>query len=127
MKLILFVLVIFIFVNKVCSQTVIEIEIGSNKKVIKVDVTGTFAAGDTAWRKSIIKKFSSSIFKGAKKGKYTIKVYFIVSKDGSLSDIRCENDPGYGMCQEAVRVIKKNKKWTPAIQNGRSVTYLDSL
>jgi protein TonB len=25
------------------------------------------------------------------------------------------------MCQEAVRVIKKTKNWTPAIQNGRNV------
>ena len=56
MKLFLLVLVNFIFINNVCSQTVIEIEIGSKKKVIKVDVTGAFADGDTAWRKLIIKK-----------------------------------------------------------------------
>jgi len=48
-------------------------------------------------------------------------VKFVVSKDGSLSDITCENDPGFGICDEAKRVIKKTKAWTPAIQNGRNV------
>ena len=28
---------------------------------------------------------------------------------------------GYGMEEEAMRVIKKGPKWTPAVQNGRSV------
>jgi periplasmic protein TonB len=58
---------------------------------------------------------------GATGGKYTVIVKFVVSKDGSLSDVKCENDPGFGMCEEAIRVIKKTKNWTPAIQNGRNV------
>jgi periplasmic protein TonB len=58
---------------------------------------------------------------GAPAGKYTVIVKFVVSKDGSLSDISCENDPGYGICEEAKRVIKKTKNWVPAIQNGRNV------
>ena len=111
MKLFVLALVNFIFINKVCSQTFIEIEIGSKRKVTKVDVKGTFADGDTAWKKFIVEKLNTSIFidKGAKRGKYTVIVYFIVTKDGSLSDIRCENDPGYGMCEESVRVIKRSK------------------
>ncbi|MEQ1678624.1 MAG: energy transducer TonB, partial [Chitinophagaceae bacterium] len=28
---------------------------------------------------------------------------------------------GYGMEEEAMRVIKKGPKWTPAVQNGRQV------
>ena len=43
------------------------------------------------------------------------------NKDGSVSDITCENDPGYGICKEAIRVIKKTKKWIPALQNGNNV------
>ncbi|MGC4102283.1 energy transducer TonB [Ferruginibacter sp.] len=59
---------------------------------------------------------------GAPEGSYTVVVKFIVSKDGSLSDISCESDPGYGICQEAIRVIKKTKNWIPAVQNGNNVT-----
>jgi len=58
---------------------------------------------------------------GAPESTYTVMVKFVVSKDGSVSDITCENDPGYGICQEAIRVIKKAKKWIPAMQNGNYV------
>uniref|UniRef100_UPI003526AB95 energy transducer TonB n=1 Tax=Salmonella enterica TaxID=28901 RepID=UPI003526AB95 len=58
---------------------------------------------------------------GAGEGTYTVIVKFVVSKDGSLSQIECESDPGFGICQEATRVIKRTKSWTPAIQNGRNV------
>jgi hypothetical protein len=43
---------------------------------------------------------------------------FIIDKERSLTDIRCENDPGFGMCEEVVRVvarkIKKSPKWLPS-------------
>ena len=29
-------------------------------------------------------------------------------------DIDCENDPGFGMCAEVVRELKKSHKWGPA-------------
>ena len=59
---------------------------------------------------------------GAEAGSYTVIVRFIVSKDGSISDIVAESDPGYGLANEAIRVIKKSKKWRPGEQNGRQVT-----
>src|SRR5215831_1035593 len=55
---------------------------------------------------------------GAPPGKYTVTVSFLVSKDGSISEVTALNDPGYGCAAEAVRVIKKGPKWNPAIQNG---------
>jgi len=57
----------------------------------------------------------------APEGTYTVIVKFVVSKDGSLSNIECEADPGYGICKEAIRVIKKTKNWIPAVQNGNNV------
>ena len=48
-------------------------------------------------------------------------VKFIVSKDGSISDVQAESKHGYGMEEEAVKVIRKGPKWTPALQNGRNV------
>jgi periplasmic protein TonB len=59
--------------------------------------------------------------KGVKKGKYIVVVKYLFSKDGSISDIGCVNDPGYGLCLEVIRVMKKTKNWTPAAQNGRTV------
>jgi protein TonB len=60
---------------------------------------------------------------GAAPGRYTVTVSFLVSKDGTISEVQALNDPGYGCGAEAVRVIKKGPKWQPAIQNGRNVIY----
>ncbi|MGE9313512.1 energy transducer TonB [Niabella sp. CJ426] len=58
----------------------------------------------------------------APKGSYTTAVQFIVSKEGNVTDVKTVGKKaGYGMDEEAVRVIKKSGKWKPAIQNGREV------
>lgn len=89
-----------------------------NKFYATVEIKSAFPGGDSAWVKSIEKNINQSlgIGKRVKKGKYLVAVKFILSKDGSLSDIACENDPGFGMCGEVLRVLKKTKKWTPAVQ-----------
>ena len=53
------------------------------------------------------------------KGK--VIVSFVVEKDGSLTDIKVLKDIGYGTGAEAIRVLKKCAKWTPAEQNGKKV------
>jgi protein TonB len=60
---------------------------------------------------------------GAPAGKYAVTVSFVVSRDGSISDVKAENNPGYGTSDEAVRVITRGPKWKPAVQNGRNVIY----
>ncbi|MDQ6472171.1 energy transducer TonB [Flavobacterium sp. LHD-80] len=54
----------------------------------------------------------------------TLKVYvsFVIERDGSITDIMVQKDPGYGMGKEAIRVLKSLKtKWTPGILNGKPV------
>jgi protein TonB len=48
-------------------------------------------------------------------------VSFVVEKDGSLTDIKVLKDIGYGTGAEAIRVLKKSPRWTPAEQNGKKV------
>jgi protein TonB len=48
-------------------------------------------------------------------------VSFVIEKDGSLSNIVVERGAGYGMDEEAVRVLKLAKAWKPGIQNGQPV------
>jgi protein TonB len=45
----------------------------------------------------------------------------VVDKEGNVSDVKALTSHGYGMEDEAVRVIKKGPQWKPAIQNGRNV------
>ncbi|PKW29693.1 energy transducer TonB [Flavobacterium lindanitolerans] len=56
--------------------------------------------------------------------KATMKVfvYFVVEKDGTLTNIKVVRDPGYGLGAEAIRVLKSIKtKWKPGIQNDKPV------
>jgi len=46
---------------------------------------------------------------------------FIVEIDGSLSNIKIIRDPGSGMGDEALRVMKLSPKWTPGMQDGVAV------
>ncbi|MFN8246960.1 MAG: energy transducer TonB [Ferruginibacter sp.] len=64
---------------------------------------------------------NAPIENGAPEGTYQVVVRFIVGRDGAISDVQAETNHGYGMEQEAVKIIKKGPKWTPAIQNGRNV------
>jgi protein TonB len=94
-----------------------------NEIFVKVEKEADFEGGEEGWRTFLRKNLNPEvpIDNGAGAGKFTVIVRFVVNKDGSVTGITCENDPGFGMCQEAIRVIKKTKNWTPAIQNGNHV------
>ena len=48
-------------------------------------------------------------------------VSFVVEKDGQLSSIMVDKGAGYGMDEEAVRVLKLSKAWKPGLANGHPV------
>ncbi|KQB99438.1 M56 family metallopeptidase [Pedobacter sp. Hv1] len=50
----------------------------------------------------------------------TVMVNFIVEKDGSLSNLKTDRKLGFGLDEEAIRVLKMSK-WLPAIQDGKTV------
>jgi len=84
-----------------------------------------FPGGLPAWAKYLERNLNRDlpVENGAPPGKYTVVVSFIVDKNGGISDVVAENDPGYGTKSEAVRVITKGPKWKAAVQNGRNVIY----
>lgn len=51
-------------------------------------------------------------------GRYTVVIRFVVDREGLVSDITPLTTHGYGMEEEAMRVLRKATKWNPAIQNG---------
>lgn len=75
------------------------------------------------WERFLRKNLNAEVpaENGAPVGDHTIIVQFVVDKDGNVSDITPLTNIGFGMEQEAVRVIRKATKWEPAIQNGYSV------
>jgi protein TonB len=49
-------------------------------------------------------------------------MYFVIEKDGSMTDIKVLRNPGYGMDKEAIRVLKSLKtKWKPGIKDGQKM------
>jgi protein TonB len=94
-----------------------------NAIVTFVEIEAGFPGGEAAWKNYLERTLNrdTPTDNGAEPGVYKVIVKFVVSKDGSLSDVTCENDPGFGMCAEAIRVIKKTRNWIPAIQNGKNV------
>ncbi|MBC8053098.1 MAG: energy transducer TonB [Sphingobacteriaceae bacterium] len=47
-----------------------------------------------------------------------VMVHFAVEADGSLSNIKLERDPGYGIGKEALRVVNDSPKWIAGRQHG---------
>jgi protein TonB len=94
-----------------------------NKIFDKVEIEASFPGGDSKWRRYLESNCNGQVASdnGAPEGTYTTVVQFVVDKEGNISDVRSLTNHGYGMEEEAMRVIKKGPKWTPAVQNGRQV------
>jgi N-acetylmuramoyl-L-alanine amidase len=97
----------------------------SNESTVfdKVEIEPAFPGGELAWKKILETTLDASIPRQnhAPAGEYTVYIQFIVHTDGSISDIKALTNHGFGMEEEAKRIIKNSPKWIPAIQNGRSV------
>jgi periplasmic protein TonB len=89
----------------------------------KVEVEASFKGGEAAWRNYLTRNLNASapIDNGANPGQYTVVVQFIVDREGNISEVTSLTKHGYGMEEEAMRVIRRGPKWEPAIQNGRKV------
>jgi protein TonB len=94
-----------------------------DKTFEKVEIEASFPGGNPKWRQYLERNCNAQVAtdNGAPEGTYTVVVQFVVDKEGNLSDVIALTNYGYGIEQEAVRVIKKGPKWNPAIQNGVQV------
>jgi protein TonB len=107
------------------GKQIVEVkkEEDENKIFDKVEIEASFPGGDSKWRQYLERNANGQVAtdNGAPEGTYTTLVQFVVDKEGNISDVRSLTNHGYGMEEEAMRVIKKGPKWTPAVQNGRQV------
>ena len=101
----------------------IKITEDENKIFDKVEIEACFPGGDTKWRQYLERNCHAEIptDNGAPVGTYVTIIQFVVDKEGKISDVKALTHHGYGMEQEAVRIILKGPKWIPAVQNGRMV------
>jgi protein TonB len=85
----------------------------------RVEIEAEFPGGVNKWRQYLERNLR--VDNDIPEGTYAVLIQFVVDKDGNISDVIALTDHGYGMEDEAKRVIKRGPKWNPAIQNGREV------
>ena len=86
-----------------------------------------FPGGMFGWRRYLERNLNANVAAdaNAKKGIYTVKVQFIVDKEGNISDVKAIDVPA--ACKpcgkEAIKIIELGPKWEPAIQDNHPVIY----
>src|ERR1700754_2794414 len=88
----------------------------------KVEIESEFPGGSGAWLRFLTKSlhYPDDAINNEIQGVVTVQ--FIVDREGNVSDVQAVSGPEQGgLREEAVRVIRKSGKWTPAIQNGNKV------
>ncbi|GEO07900.1 hypothetical protein [Segetibacter aerophilus] len=86
-----------------------------------------FPGGLIGWRTYLEKNLNSNVAADANApvGAYTVKVQFIVNKEGAIENVHAISVPEKCVqCGvEAIRVISNGPSWEPAIQYNRRVIY----
>lgn len=93
---------------------------GTDNVETSVDVMPQFPGGIQKFYEQIGRKFRTPDVESLS----TLKVYvsFVVERDGTMTNIKVARDPGHGMAEEAIRVLKSIKtKWEPGMIKGAKV------
>ena len=128
-------LICFAFAIKTHGQTStrkyyrVDVEITKEKRPkkihTKVEIIPGFPGADSSWSQSLEKVLNQCISpkNGARAGTYTVTVSFLIERDGSMNDIICLTDPGFGMCEHVMTAIKKSfpRRWSPQIDTSGKV------
>lgn len=114
--------------TQIISKNVIQISEISNfqEKIYPmddVDVKPEFSGRITKLYEFIGKNYKTP--KDCSGGR--IRVTFVIEKDGSLTDIKTVKDIGFGVGDEAVRVLRESPKWKPGKHDGKIVRVLYQL
>ncbi|CAH0227070.1 TonB family protein [Chryseobacterium sp. WG14] len=104
------------------KASTVEVKANNPNEIYKdVDQSAEYPGGMGALRKFLGDNFDTSLMEGGE-GTLKAKLKFVVEKDGTVSGVTIEEkSPNGDFNSEAIRVVKKLKKWTPAKRNGESV------
>lgn len=92
-----------------------------NTPFVHVEIAPEFPGGMEAFYQYVKQnyRYPPSAVEHGVRGKVVLQ--FIVERDGSLTSIKIIRDLKFGTGEEAVRLLMASPKWTPGIQNGRTV------
>lgn len=97
-----------------------KVEEDWDKTFTKVEIESEYPGGTSAWQRYLNKSLRYPQEAQDNEVQGTVVIQFIVDKEGTVSAVEAISGPEE-LREEAVRVIKKSGKWTPAVQNGRQV------
>jgi protein TonB len=97
-----------------------KVETESEEPFTTVEIDAKFIGN---WKAFLERNLNAGVptDNGAPVGRYSVVVQFVVDKEGNVSDIKTLTKHGYGLEEEAIRVLRKAPQWEPAIQNGVKV------
>ena len=88
----------------------------------KVEIEAQFPGGEAKWNKYVYNEIMKNIDDLVEDGQAgTCEVQFIVDREGNVSNVEPLTMKGSKLAEVAINAIKRGPKWTPAVQNGRSV------
>jgi TonB family protein len=92
-----------------------------NKIFTSVEQVPEFPGGLEAFAKFLQKhlRYPEDAKENNRQGKVFIS--FVVEQDGTLTDIKIARGAGYGLDEEALRVMELSPRWKPGLQNGKPV------
>lgn len=92
---------------------------------VKVTSIPQFLGGKVGWDNFLKRNLNMFVplRKGAMPATYIAIVGFYVHPDSSVSNFKIVKDPGYGMGEEALRVIKMSGRWIPGTKNNKPITF----
>jgi protein TonB len=130
-----FLLVAFLLTSTACwSQTASNVQSSSTATVDSINKVYTiaeqmpqFPGGDKKLYTFLAKNIHYPAQAREKNIQGTVYVSFVVSQDGTLSDIKVVHGVDGGISEEAVRVVKLMPKWVPGTKNGKTVNVLINL
>jgi protein TonB len=100
-----------------------EVVYDFEKTFTKVENPAEFPGGQLEWKRYLQKNLQYPEAAIERGNESIIRVQFVVDTLGNISEVEALNDPGDGLAEEAVRIIKRGPRWKPAEQNGRKVKY----
>ena len=91
----------------------------------QVRIAPQFPGGTTAWNKYIYARIHSDIVaqNNAPEGTYVVIVSYLIDTTGKVTEVKIEQDPGYGTANDVERAFRKCALWIPATIDGRKVKY----
>ncbi len=114
-------LVLLIFLCKINAGISQNINSETSEIVDKPDQLAEFQGGMGALGKFLQKNLKYP--EAAQRANVSGKIYmeFIVETDGTISKYEIIKSVGFGVDEEAIRVLKLSPKWIPAKHKGRNV------